>query len=118
MEHLFKGKHLLLDLTEISGFNLTNTSLLKDSLTKAIKKSKSTIVGYSDHLFEDNTGFTCVFLLAESHVSLHTYPEVNSLFLDAFTCGDIDPQIIIDEFLKIFPNYKKQLSLKERGVSN
>ena len=46
------------------------------------------------------SGFSAVLLLSESHTSVHTYPEKNALFADAFTCGtNCDPKIIIDELV-------------------
>ena len=50
-------------------------------------------------------GITILILLSESHTSLHTYPENNSMFLDIFTCGNYNPD-------KAFPFLLKELNPK------
>ena len=115
MEHEFKGKHLISDISGISKNIINDTEYIINSLKKGILDSQSTIVGYSEKHFDENNGFTCVFLLAESHVSVHTYPENNSLFFDAFTCGSIDPNIILEHFKKSLGNIKEKTKLIKRG---
>lgn len=97
--YAFKGKHVFSDISNIDSKLLENVSFLKEILKEAILKSKSTITNYGETIFENNA--CCLFfLLEESHADIHTYPEHNSLFFDAFTCGDIDPEIILKEFIK------------------
>jgi S-adenosylmethionine decarboxylase len=115
MEHEFKGKHLISDISGISKDIINDTDYIIKYLKEGILKSNSTIVGYSEKHFDENNGFTCVFLLAESHVSVHTYPENNSLFFDAFTCGDINPQIILNHFIKSLGKIKEKTQLIKRG---
>lgn len=43
-------------------------------------------------------GLTAIVLLAESHVAIHTYPELNLVYLDAFTCGATDPELVARAF--------------------
>ena len=53
----------------------------------ALYNSGCNVIDYVSHEFI-NGGLTLVFLLQESHCSIHTYPEVNGAFVDLFTCGD------------------------------
>jgi len=87
LKYEFKGTHYFASLkscnSDILFDNLTLTSLFKN----AIIKSGATILNYTEHIF-DNNAITFVFLLSESHCSVHTYPEYKSLFIDLFTCGE------------------------------
>ncbi len=82
----FAGQHLLASYTECDGHALRNLNGLADAMRKAIKASGATLLGSVKHIFT-NHGCTMLFLLSESHASIHTYPEHNSCFVDLFTCG-------------------------------
>lgn len=83
-EYEFKGVHYIASFKECEPINNKDLVLLFED---AIQKSGATILKYNDYVFE-NCGITFVFLLSESHCSVHTYPEYNSFFIDLFTCGD------------------------------
>ena len=69
---------------------------VKNITTNLAKKYGFTIVGMSEHAF-DPQGYTFVLLLAESHISVHTYPEDHYADVDCFTCGTQDPDIFLKE---------------------
>ena len=80
----FEGKHYIASLKGIE----TNTStFIYRTVLDALQLSNATILKDSYHTFP-NGAVTFVILLAESHCSVHTFPEHDSLFLDLFTCGD------------------------------
>lgn len=113
--HKFQGKHLLAELYDIDDKLINDSELMKNTLIDGIKKSNSTLISINLDLFEPQ-GFTIFATLAESHTSIHTYPENNSLFFDAFTCGDADPNVILDTLISILePNLTKRKIIK-RGV--
>lgn len=90
--HDFYGKHLIASYKECDPTSLNNPYFVKQLMTKAIETTGATILNCSDFVFtvEDNSsiqGYTAVFLLSESHASIHTYPEYHSAFVDLFTCG-------------------------------
>lgn len=93
----FVGRHLLASFTQIERVDLLdNTGELQKALLVGITKAGATPLGWQLHHFEPQ-GCTLLGLLAESHVSIHTYPEQRSLFLDAFTCGTTcEPLAIFD----------------------
>lgn len=62
-------------------------SLFLDDISKSIDLSGLTIVSTKTHFFND-AAFTAVFILAESHFSIHTFPERNFMSLDCYTCGE------------------------------
>ena len=56
-------------------------------LYNATKEAKSTLLNLATHKFEPQ-GVTGVAMLAESHISIHTWPEKGMAVCDVFTCGD------------------------------
>ena len=64
------------------------------------------------------TGFAAVVLLDESHVSAHCYYEKGLLAIDAFTCGDVDPDVIIDTIDKKLISEMKNIKLISRNKIN
>jgi len=64
---------------------LNNSSELEKSLLEALNEDKFTILEKASHEFSPK-GFTLMFLLAESHVSIHTYPEHHSLYFGLYSC--------------------------------
>jgi S-adenosylmethionine decarboxylase len=86
-EYKFFGKHYLASFVGCDSKSLLDIHSLKMSMINGINKTGSTILSCTEKIF-DNGGYTILFLLAESHCSIHTYPENNSMFTDLFTCGD------------------------------
>jgi len=64
---------------------LNNSSQLEKNLRDALREDKFTILEEASHEFNPK-GFTLMILLAESHVSIHTYPEYNSLYFGLYSC--------------------------------
>lgn len=83
----FFGKHYLASFIGCNPEQIINIDGLKTTMINGINKSGATILSYTEKKF-DNGGYTVLFLLSESHCSIHTYPENNSIFTDLFTCGD------------------------------
>ena len=63
----------------------TNTALLKERLPKMLQIAGYHIVNYVEHQFSPE-GFTAVWLLAESHLAIHTYPELKKSYLELSGC--------------------------------
>ena len=81
----YAGIHLIAEFW--GGKNIEQEEELKELLLEATKKAKSTPLKIAIHSFSPQ-GITGVVLLAESHIALHSWPEVNYLAIDIFTCGD------------------------------
>lgn len=95
------GKHILAEFYGCSGEDLDNLKLIETSMIDAANKSGATILNVSTKTFEPQ-GLTVVITLAESHFSLHSYPEYNYAAIDAFTCGEVaDPEIAIQYLVDI-----------------
>jgi S-adenosylmethionine decarboxylase proenzyme len=111
-EYQFKGSHYIASFKDCQF--IENNSLVS-LFEHAIKKSGATILNYNEHIFE-NGAITFVFLLSESHCSVHTYPEHKSLFVDLFTCGDnIDNTIFHNTIIEILKptTISKQLLIRD-----
>ena len=80
------GKHLLLELYRCDYEKLNDESFLRCTLNRAAKLAKATVLNLISNKFEPQ-GVTAIALLAESHISIHTWPESNYSAVDIFTCG-------------------------------
>ncbi len=81
-----RGTHLLLTLKDCA-VDLNDEALLRDVVDRAAKATGATVLQLTSHRFHPQ-GITVLAVLAESHASLHTYPESSTVFWDCFTCGD------------------------------
>jgi S-adenosylmethionine decarboxylase len=86
------GRHLLLTLTDCCPELLNDLEALRELASDAAVATGATVLNVCAQKFEPQ-GATVVVVLAESHASLHTYPEVQKVFWDCFTCGTVcDPE--------------------------
>lgn len=81
------GKHIILEMYGCEFKSLNDEKLFIDAFKKAIKEAKMNLLNLATHKFEPY-GLTAVALLSESHMSIHTYPELGYAAADVFTCGD------------------------------
>jgi len=89
------GKHYLLNLYGCPFTLLNDERCLIDLLENAAVASGATVVQTISKKFEPQ-GVTVLTLLAESHISIHTWPETGEAAVDVFTCGDANPKIGCD----------------------
>ena len=83
---VYQSKHLLLELYRCDYEKLNDESFLRCTLNRAAKLAKATVLNLISNKFEPQ-GVTAIALLAESHISIHTWPESNYSAADIFTCG-------------------------------
>ena len=81
-----QSKHLLLELYRCDSEKLNDESFLRCILNRAAKLANATVLNLISNKFEPQ-GVTAIALLAESHISIHTWPESNYSAVDIFTCG-------------------------------
>jgi len=86
-DHFFSGKHFVASYLDCDLRALTNLDSLIEAMDEAVRASGATILEKTPYVFPPN-GLTIVYLLSESHASMHTYPEHGACFVDLFTCGD------------------------------
>lgn len=82
----FEGLHLLASYQGCQSSKVRDLAGLVEAMTRGATAAGATVLGENHHVFP-NGGITILLLLAESHASLHTYPEYDSCFIDIFTCG-------------------------------
>ena len=85
--------HFLLELYRCDYEKLNDESFLRCTLNRAAKLAKATVLNLISNKFEPQ-GVTAIALLAESHLSIHTWPEAKYSAVDIFTCGkNMNPDI-------------------------
>jgi len=90
---IHQSKHLLLELYRCDYEKLNDESYLRCTLNRAAKLAKAIVLNLISNKFEPQ-GVTAIALLAESHISIHTWPESNYSAVDIFTCGqDMMPEL-------------------------
>ena len=87
------GEHITLDI--IGTTQKYKPAFFEKLVYKIAKKAKVTVLEISKHRFEPQ-GFTLVALLAESHMSFHTFPEKNIISFDFFTCAKVSPAVALN----------------------
>ena len=96
------GIHLIVDLLGVDPERISRVKPVKSILDRAIEESGLNTITASFHQFEPY-GVSAVYLLRESHLSVHTWPEYGYVALDIFACGDEESalkayEILIEEF--------------------
>ena len=92
-ELVYKNNHYLLELYKCDSEKLNDESFLRCTLNNAAKLANATVLNLISNKFEPQ-GVTAIALLAESHLSIHTWPELNYSAVDIFTCGQkMKPEI-------------------------
>ena len=81
------GKHCILELYACDPSRLDDQDFLRDAITTAARRAGATLLQLLIHRFQPQ-GVTGLALLAESHISIHTWPETGYAAVDVFTCGD------------------------------
>lgn len=95
MQQSSLGRHLIVDFYDCTFESLDDIDCMIETFKEAVEKAGMTLLNLSHHRFQPQ-GVTVLALLSESHLSIHTFPEIGAATLDCYTCGDGDPQAAID----------------------
>ena len=87
------GRHLILDLYGVHRSTLTSEEFLSEVLEDACKAAGATVLHNYFHKFGNGEGITGVIVLAESHCSIHTWPEFEYASIDIYMCGSCNPKV-------------------------
>ncbi len=93
--HQPSGVHVLADLSGIDAEKLSNCASLEQLLRAAADAAYAHVLHSHFHGFGDGQGVTGVVLLAESHISIHTWPEYGFAAADIFMCGQAQPELAL-----------------------
>ena len=80
------GLHMIVELSGCSAAKLADLEGARAALLEAARRARATVIDVSLHRFMPQ-GFSGVAVIAESHISVHTWPELRYLALDIYTCG-------------------------------
>lgn len=106
------GVHLIIDMWEVE--NIDEAKIIEIA-TSAASRTNSTIVHTHLHRFPSSEGISYFALLAESHISIHTWPEHDYVSADVYTCADGDISSARDVFLSGFNPKRTSIRRVERG---
>ncbi len=111
---LFAGTHLLVDIQ--GGQQLDDLDHIEAMLREAVDAVDATLLHLDLHYFDENGGISGVAVLAESHMSVHTWPEVGYAALDVFVCGECDAYQAVPVFKRALRPDSIQVSEHKRGL--
>jgi len=111
------GAHLIIDLYDAK--KLDDIGHIEAALRQCVEASGATLLHIHLHHFEPNGGVSGVAVLAESHISIHSWPENGYAALDVFMCGDAKPEACVPVLRKAFKPKKLAVSelLRGQGVA-
>jgi len=93
------GRHLIAEYTDCTADKLNDAEFLERCLLEAVRRSGATVVRSIFHRYAPQ-GVSGVVVIAESHMSVHTWPEYNYAAIDFFTCGQTVDPYKANEYLK------------------
>jgi S-adenosylmethionine decarboxylase len=98
--HRFAGTHLIIDL--FGARRLDDLKHIKETLKRCVTVAGATLLHIHLHHFTPNGGVSGVAVLAESHISIHSWPEAGYAALDVFMCGHANPHATVDVLNRAF----------------
>ena len=110
----YAGSHLILDLWDAE--HLDDAGVIEMAFRRAIKEAGATLLHMHFHEFSENGGISGVAVLAESHISIHTWPERAYAAVDIFMCGAAEPHKAVPILKHAFNAGRISLSEQMRGV--
>ena len=96
----YAGTHLIIDLWGAS--HLDDIPRMEQAFLDCVRECGATLLHIHMHHFTPNGGVSGVAVLAESHISVHTWPERDYAAFDVFMCGDAKPELAVGILQKAF----------------
>ena len=109
----FAGTHLLLDLWDAK--YLDNIERVESAIRECVDACGATLLHIHLHHFSPSGGISGVAILAESHISVHTWPERDYAAFDVFMCGDAQPENSIAVLKRAFFPQRMKVYEELRG---
>jgi S-adenosylmethionine decarboxylase len=110
----FAGSHLIVDLWEAEGLN--DKDRIEQAMRDAVDAAGATLLHIHLHTFTPNGGISGVAVLAESHISVHTWPERGYAAFDVFMCGSAEPRKAVTVLEQAFSPKRVVIGNHKRGV--
>jgi len=113
---IFAGTHLILDFWGAS--HLNNIEKMEQALRESVIAAHATLLHIHLHHFTPYEGISGVAVLAESHISVHTWPERGYAAFDVFMCGNADPEKTVPILKAYFRPRNVSITKHLRGVTD
>ena len=110
---VYMGTHLIVDLWGAS--RIDDLQLMEETLRECVRQSGATLLHIHLHHFTPNDGISGVAVLAESHITVHTWPERGYAAFDVMMCGDAMPEKCIDVLKAAFTPSEAKVTELLRG---
>ncbi len=111
---VYAGSHVLVDFWGAS--NLSEPERIERALREAANACGATVLHVHVHQFSSNGGVSGVAVLAESHISIHTWPELDFAAFDIFMCGNCAPEHALPVLRRVFRPDREQVEEYKRGL--
>lgn len=114
----YLGRHVLAEFFDCDSNILNNLELIEQYMTQAAVECGATVVQKCFHMFNPH-GVSGVVIISESHLAIHTWPELGYAAVDLFTCGEsCDPKVAYAVLKKLFRSGNSNFSELKRGIIN
>lgn len=112
----YLGRHILAEFFDCNPNILNNLQLVEEKMTEAAVECGATVVEKCFHMFNPH-GVSGVVIISESHLAIHTWPELGYAAVDLFTCGEsCDPKVAYNYLKKAFSSKTGSFSELRRGT--
>jgi len=110
----YAGQHLIVDMWEGHGFD--DKDFIEETFRRAVEAAQATLLHIHLHGFTGGGGVSGVAVLAESHISIHTWPERGYAAVDIFMCGVAQPLKAVEVMREAFKPRHTTVAEHKRGV--
>lgn len=110
------GTHLIVELWGVQAWLLRDEYFIQKALVEGAEKAGATVLHTHFHHFGGDYGVTGVIVLQESHISIHTWPEIEYAALDLFMCGKCNPNDAMPAIIQQLSPKRVSTSELMRGI--
>jgi len=110
----YAGTHLLIDL--FGARHLSDEERMRAAFTRCVRECHATLLHMHVHVFTPYGGLSGVAVLAESHITVHTWPERDYAAFDVFMCGDSKPERSVEILKSMFEAREARVREHWRGA--
>ena len=111
------GEHLLADFHGVLPARLRDARALELLLRRAATVAGAQVLSSHFHSFGEEDGVTGVAILAESHISIHTWPESGFAAIDIFMCGSARPATALEQLRLVLEPADESVHVMRRGLA-
>jgi S-adenosylmethionine decarboxylase len=112
-DEVYAGTHLIIDLWDVK--RIDDLALMEKTMREAVDAAGATLLHIHLHHFTPNGGISGVAVLAESHISVHTWPERSFAAFDIFMCGNARPEKGLEVIKRVYSPGRVEVSRYVRG---